>query len=250
MGDTGGMRPALYKKQRYPGSQNIVLNQKISQGGGNTMYLILFGAPGAGKGTQARYLKDLYGIPHISTGEMLREAVKADTDLGKQAGKLMTAGQLVPDKIMLRLIRQRIGQKDCADGFILDGFPRTLHQARELDKLMENLGLPHLICIEIIVPPDLIIKRLVNRRICESCGTDYNLITNPPPPDLRCVKCRGKVVQRRDDNEETILQRLEVYNKETAPLRSYYRREKGYLEVDGSKSISVVKSVIQQHLNH
>jgi adenylate kinase len=214
------------------------------------MYLILFGAPGAGKGTQAKFLKDFYGIPHISTGEMLREAVKAETELGRQAGKLMTAGHLVPDKIMLGLIKQRISQKDCDHGFILDGFPRTLHQARGLDKLMADLGLPHLICIEIIVAPDLIIKRLVNRRICESCGTDYNLITNPPPPDLRCVKCGGKIVRRRDDNEETIRQRLEVYNRETAPLRTYYRREKGYFEVDGSKSISDVKSIIRQHLKH
>ena len=214
------------------------------------MRLILLGGPGAGKGTQARFLKDVYGIPHISTGEMLREAVKEDTELGKQAGKLMAAGQLVPDKIMLGLIRQRIGHKDCDHGFILDGFPRTLHQARELDKLMESLSLPHLICIEIIVPPELIIKRLVNRRICESCGTDYNMITDPPPADMRCVKCGGKIVQRGDDNKDTILQRLEVYNKETAPLRSYYRREEGYFEVDGSKSISDVKSVIQQHLNH
>jgi len=213
------------------------------------MYLILFGAPGAGKGTQAKFLREYYGIPHISTGEMLREAVKANTELGRRAGTLMSYGRLVPDTIILQLIRERISRPDCANGFILDGFPRTLQQAKDLDLLMDTLKLPHFITIEIRVADRLIIERLVNRRICESCGTDFNLITNPPPEDMRCPKCTGQIVRRKDDNEMTIRHRLEVYNKETAPLRAYYRKENGYFEVDGSKTIKEVKSSIEKFLN-
>ncbi len=213
------------------------------------MYLILFGAPGVGKGTQAKFLKEYYGIPHISTGEMLREAVKANTELGRRAGTLMSYGKLVPDMIILQLIRERISLPDCTHGFILDGFPRTLQQAKDLDLLMDTLKLPHFITIEIRVADRLIIERLLNRRICESCGTDFNLITNPPPEDMRCPNCNGQIGWRKDDNEMTIRHRLEVYNKETAPLREYYSSENGYFAVDGSKSISEVRSNIRQFLD-
>ena len=225
------------------------MNSQSSQGGRTEMYLILFGAPGVGKGTQAKLIRESYGIPHISTGEMLREAVKANTEIGRKAGTLMSYGKLVPDTIMLELIRERIKRPDCAKGFILDGFPRTLQQARELDQLMEELNLPHFVSIEIKVPDRIIIERLVNRRICESCGTDYNLITNPPPENMLCIKCNGQIGRRKDDHEMTIRRRLEVYNKETAPLREYYARENGYFEVDGSKSIKEVKSTISQLLS-
>jgi adenylate kinase len=212
------------------------------------MYLILFGAPGVGKGTQAKFLHETYDIPHISTGEMLREAVRANTEIGRRAGTLMSYGKLVPDNIMLELIRERITQPDCAHGFILDGFPRNIQQAQELDNLMDELNLPHFITIEIRVPDRIIIERLVNRRICESCGTDYNMITNPPPENMRCVKCNGEIGRRKDDNEMTIRHRLEVYNKTTAPLREYYSRENGYFEIDGSKSIPEVRSAIRELL--
>jgi adenylate kinase len=208
------------------------------------MYLILFGAPGVGKGTQAKFISEKYNIPQISTGDMLREAVKARTDLGKKASELMNAGKLVPDEIMLALIKERIGRNDCEPGFILDGFPRTIPQAEGLDKLFSDLALPNITCIEISVPDDEIIKRLVSRRLCEKCGTDYNLITNPPPQDMRCLKCAGKIIQRKDDNEETISNRLNVYMAQTAPLRDYYAKKGDFYSIDGLRGIDDVRDDI------
>jgi len=155
------------------------------------MYLILFGAPGVGKGTQAKFISQHYHIPQISTGDILRAAVRQKTPVGKKAGDIMAQGKLVPDDIILELIRQRIVQKDCRNGFILDGFPRTLIQAREIDALMSELKLPPFRCIEIVVPDTEILTRLINRRVCEQCAADYNLVTNPPPADLVCPRCGG-----------------------------------------------------------
>jgi adenylate kinase len=208
------------------------------------MYLILFGAPGVGKGTQAKLVSKNYNIPQISTGDMLRDAVKARTELGKKANLLMNEGKLVPDEIMLALIKERISKRDCKKGFILDGFPRTITQAEELDQLFSDLGLTHITCIEISVPDEEIIQRLVSRRLCEKCGTDYNLITNPPPPAMTCSKCGGKIIQRKDDNEETISKRLSVYLSQTAPLREYYRKKGDFHSVDGRQSIGKVSEEI------
>lgn len=208
------------------------------------MYLILFGAPGVGKGTQAKLVSKNFHIPQISTGDMLRDAVKAETALGKKANLLMNEGKLVPDEIMLALIRERIAKKDCNPGFILDGFPRTIAQAVGLDQLFTDLGLSHITCIEISVPDEEIIRRLVSRRLCEKCGTDYNLITNPPPPDMTCAKCGGAIIQRKDDNEETISKRLSVYLSQTAPLREYYQKKKNFYSVDGLQSIEKVSQAI------
>ena len=204
------------------------------------MYLILFGAPGVGKGTQAKLISQHYDIPQVSTGDMLRDAVKNETELGKQASKKMNEGELVPDRIMLELIKNRISQDDCRNGFILDGFPRTLDQAEGLDHLFSELALPQLICIEIKVPDSEIIKRLVNRRICSQCGADYNMITNPPPEDGRCLKCGGEIIRRKDDNEETIASRLKVYSQQTAPLKEYYRKKGTFHSVDGMQSVQQV----------
>jgi adenylate kinase len=208
------------------------------------MYLILFGAPGVGKGTQAKLISEKFKIPQISTGDMLREAVKARTHLGKKAGEIMAQGKLVPDEIMLELIKERIGRPDSKNGFILDGFPRTLVQAENLDNLMKNLNLPDFKCIEIVVTDQEIISRLVNRRICEVCGTDYNMVTNPPPDNMICIKCGGKIVQRKDDNEETIGNRLNVYKNQTAPLKEYYMAKGNFYAVDGSQEINKVHSDI------
>jgi adenylate kinase len=208
------------------------------------MYLILFGAPGVGKGTQAKFISAHFKIAHISTGEILREAVKANTELGRKAGELISHGKLVPDGIMLDLIRERIAKPDCKSGFILDGFPRTIVQAQELTQLMSDLNLPGFICIEITVPDSDIIKRLLNRRLCESCGTDYNLITNPPAQAGICDVCAGKIIRRKDDNEQTITHRLEVYQNQTAPLREYYGKHGNFYSINGSKSIEIVKSEI------
>jgi adenylate kinase len=204
------------------------------------MYLILFGAPGVGKGTQAKNLSKKYGIPHISTGDMLREAIRQGTELGKKAKAIIDKGELVPDDVMLGLIEQRISEDDCKKGFILDGFPRTQAQADGLTKLFEKKQLPPPLCIEIVVPEDVIIKRLTSRRICEKCGTIFDPVTNPAPPDNICPKCGGRIVQRSDDNPETIHQRLRVYHEQTAPVREYYRKMGRYVSVDGNKSIDEV----------
>ena len=204
------------------------------------MYLILFGAPGVGKGTQAKNLSKMYGIPHISTGDMLREAIRQGTELGQKAKAIIDKGELVPDDVMLGLIEQRISEDDCKKGFILDGFPRTQAQADGLTKLFEKKQLPPPLCIEIVVPEDVIIKRLTSRRICEKCGTIFDPVTNPAPPDNICPKCGGRIVQRSDDNPETIHQRLRVYHEQTAPVREYYRKMGRYVSVDGNKSIDEV----------
>ena len=208
------------------------------------MYLIMFGAPGVGKGTQAKFISHKFNIAHLSTGDMLRQAVKNATDLGKKAGELMAGGKLVPDEVMLGLIRERISRPDCNNGFILDGFPRTIIQAEELNKLMRELELPDLTCIEITVPDKAIITRLLNRRLCSSCGTDYNLLSNPPQENMICIKCGGNIIRRDDDNEKTITQRLKVYQEQTAPLRQFYKGKGSYHEVDGSRSIDEVQADI------
>jgi len=208
------------------------------------MHLILFGAPGVGKGTQAKLISKKFNIPQISTGDMLRDAVKSQTDLGKKASLLMNEGKLVPDEIMLELIRERISLEDCKKGFILDGFPRTIAQAEGLDKLFSALKLSDVTCIEIYVPDEEIIRRLVSRRLCEKCGTDYNLITNPPPEDMRCIKCGGNIIQRKDDNEETISNRLKVYLAQTAPLKEYYQQKRAFYSIDGLRGIDDVRSDI------
>lgn len=208
------------------------------------MYLILFGAPGVGKGTQAKFISHKFNIAHLSTGDMLRQAVKSATNLGKKAGELMARGKLVSDDVMLGLIRERISLPDCKNGFILDGFPRTIIQAEELDKLMRELELPNLACIEITVPDQAIITRLLNRRLCSSCGTDHNLLSNPPPENMICIKCGGNIIRRDDDNEKTITQRLKVYQEQTAPLRQFYKEKANFHGVDGSRSIDEVQADI------
>jgi adenylate kinase len=208
------------------------------------MHLILFGAPGVGKGTQAKLISKKFNIPQISTGDMLRDAVKSQTELGQKASLLMNQGKLVPDDIILELIRERISLDDCKGGFILDGFPRTIAQAEELDRLFSELKLSDVTCIEIFVPDEEIIKRLVSRRLCEKCGTDYNLITNPPPEDMKCVKCGGNIIQRKDDNEETISNRLNVYLAQTAPLKEYYQQKGAFYSIDGLRSIEDVSNDI------
>lgn len=212
------------------------------------MHLVFFGAPGVGKGTQAKFVSKHFRIPHISTGDMLRAATKEGTELGLKAGALMSEGRLVPDDIMLGIIRERIQKTDSNKGFILDGFPRTLFQASQLDDLIEELSMPALVCIEIVVPDQDVINRLINRRICDLCNTDYNLITNPPPEDLICTNCGGRITQRKDDNRETVSRRLEVYQQQTAPLRAYYQEKGNYYKIDGSRSIAQVQNSISKLL--
>ena len=212
------------------------------------MHLILFGAPGVGKGTQAKNISKEYGIPQISTGDMLREAVREQTELGKKAGSIMNRGDLVPDELMLGLIQERISRPDCSNGLILDGFPRTIPQAEELSKLMTQLELPAFTCIEITVPDENIIRRLTSRMACQDCGTDYSSAINPAPADMQCTKCGGKIITRKDDNEETIRKRLNVYQEQTSHVKHFYEEKGKFFSIDGHREVSLVYIVIKDIL--
>jgi len=204
------------------------------------MNLIIFGAPGVGKGTQAKRLSTQLSIPQISTGDILRDSIQRRTELGKKAKELMSRGELVPDDIMLEIIKERITQPDCENGFILDGFPRTIPQAQGLDRLMAELKLPSFQCFEIKVANEAIIERLTSRRTCEKCGADYNPNVRPEPADKICVVCAGKIISRQDDNVETIKNRLKVYKEKTEPVKNFYCKNCQFHEVDGNKSVDDV----------
>ncbi len=213
------------------------------------MNLILLGAPGAGKGTQAKLIVEKYGIPQISTGDMLREAVAKGTELGKKAKEYMDKGELVPDEIVIGIVKERLQQPDCEKGFILDGFPRTLKQAEELDKMLEELGKKIDAVINVSVPEEEVVKRIVNRRTCKNCGAVYHLIYNPPKEEGKCDKCGGELYQRDDDKEETVRARYKVYKEQTEPLIEYYSKKGLLYNVDGTKSIEEVFEEIQKILD-
>jgi adenylate kinase len=198
------------------------------------MNIVLLGAPGAGKGTQAQKMIDEYGIPQISTGDILRAAVAAGTPLGVAAKKFMDAGELVPDAVVIGLVKSRLAEPDAEKGFILDGFPRTTAQAEALDRELSTLGKSIDNAIAITVDPEVIVKRLTSRRVCRSCGA----ITNAAAPT--CEKCGGELYQRDDDNEATVRNRLDVYARSTAPLIDYYK-SKGILHaIDGDRPVETV----------
>ncbi len=186
------------------------------------MRIILLGAPGSGKGTQAQKLVEQFTIPQVSTGDLLREAVAAGTDLGRQAKAAMDAGELVSDDIVLGMIRERLAKPDAGNGFILDGFPRNLAQAQSLDGLLEELGAPLDAAVLMDVDFDVLLKRLTGRRTCAGCGRVYNVYFFPPAKEGVCDACGGELRQRDDDNEATISQRLKVYEAQTAPLIEFY----------------------------
>jgi adenylate kinase len=212
------------------------------------MRLILLGAPGSGKGTQARFLTEKYGIPKISTGDLLRAAVAAQTPLGRQAKAVMDAGQLVPNDIVMGMMRERIMRPDSENGFILDGFPRNLDQAEALDGLLAKLGKPIDAVLKLEVDFDLLMQRLVGRLTCIVCGELFNSFTNPPSIDGQCDECGGALHHRSDDNEDTIDRRLRVYETLTQPLTSRYR-EKGILHsIDGLGEIDEIRKRIKSAL--
>ena len=197
------------------------------------MNIILLGPPGAGKGTQAKMLVDRYGIPQISTGDILRANLKAQTDLGLEAKKYMDAGKLVPDEVVIGITENRIKEDDCQKGYMLDGFPRTVAQAEALDEMLSKVdsGIDHVISIE--VPNDELMGRLTGRRTCRACGQGFHVMFDPPKVEGVCDKCSGELYQRDDDNEETVGNRLKVYSDQTQPLIDYYR-DKGLLRpIDG-----------------
>jgi adenylate kinase len=201
------------------------------------MNIILLGPPGAGKGTQAKMLIDAYGIPQISTGDMLREAVKNQTPLGIEAKKYMDAGKLVTDEVVIGLVKERIARQDCADGFMLDGFPRTVPQAEKLDKVLTEMqkGIDHVVSIE--VPNSELMGRLTGRRTCKACGQGFHMVFDPPKAEGVCDKCGGELYQRDDDNEETVSNRLKVYEDQTKPLIDYYQNKGLLRPIDGVGAI-------------
>ena len=188
------------------------------------MRLVLLGAPGAGKGTQAKKLIEKHGIPQISTGDILRKAVADGTPLGKEAKSYMDKGELVPDKVVIGLIEDRLKQPDCKKGFILDGFPRNTAQAETLDAMLKKLNMPLDSALSVDVPKDDLMKRLTGRRTCKGCQQMYNIYFSPPKKNGVCDRCGGELFHRDDDKEETIKRRLDVYDAQTAPLINYYKK--------------------------
>ena len=201
------------------------------------MRLVLLGAPGAGKGTQAKMLIDKYKLPQISTGDILRKAVADGTPLGKEAKVIMEKGELVPDRIVLGLVEERLKQDDCKPGFILDGFPRNTAQAEELDKMLDGLKMPLNAALSVDVPKEDLMKRLTGRRTCKGCQQMYNIYYSPAKKEGICDKCGGELFQRGDDQEETIKKRLDVYDSQTAPLIDYYQKKGILKSVTGTGSI-------------
>ncbi len=204
------------------------------------MRLVLLGAPGAGKGTQAKRLVEKYRIPQISTGDILRKAVADGTPLGKEAKSYMDKGELVPDSVVIGLVKERLGQDDCKNGYILDGFPRNTSQAEALDNVLSDMKVPLDFALSIDIKKDELIKRLTGRRTCKNCQQMYNIYFSPPKKDGVCDKCGGELYQRDDDKEETIRKRLEVYEASTAPLIDYYRNKGILRSVDGRGSIEEI----------
>jgi adenylate kinase len=213
-----------------------------------TRALIFLGAPGAGKGTQAREVAKEFNIPQISTGDILREAVKKGTPLGLVAKVKMEAGQLVPDEVVCGIVEERISEPDCSQGFILDGFPRTLPQAKFVDRMLEAKGRGSPRVINIQVDQDVLMKRLTGRRTCAVCGEIYNVYFGPPKREGVCGKDGGKLLQRADDNEDTIRQRLVAYEKQTRPLIDYYRQKNLLHDVDGNRDPEPIAQELCQFL--
>ena len=204
------------------------------------MKIIMLGAPGAGKGTQAQMIADQYHIPHVSTGDIFRANIKNGTELGMEAKKYMDQGLLVPDELTVKILLDRVAQEDCKEGYLLDGFPRTIPQAEVLDKALTELGDAIDYAINVDVPDENIVKRMSGRRACLSCGSTYHMEHIPPKKEGVCDKCGNELVLRDDDKPETVLNRLEVYHKQTQPLIQFYE-EKGVLRtVDGTKPMKEV----------
>ena len=214
------------------------------------MHILLMGPPGAGKGTQAAELVKAFDIPHISTGDMFRAAMKEGTEMGKKAKSYIDAGNLVPDSVTVGIVRDRLAQDDCRKGFILDGFPRTVDQAHALDGILKDLGLTLTRVLNINVPAADLIERAVGRRICKKCGATYHVRFNPPKKEGICDECGGELFQRADDTEETMKNRLSVYEDSTKPLIDYYQKAGVYTEVDGRQAIDKVTKDLVEALKH
>lgn len=204
------------------------------------MNLVLMGLPGAGKGTQADKIVEKYDIPHISTGDMFRAAMKEGTELGLQAKAFMDKGELVPDEVTIGIVRERLSKADCDKGFLLDGFPRTVAQAEALENMLEGMDKKIDYVINIDVDQDILMERLTGRRICKKCGATYHLVFNPPAVDGVCDRCGGELYQRADDNAETVQNRLDVNIKQTKPLLDFYETKGSLRNINGQQEIEKV----------
>ena len=212
------------------------------------MKLIFIGPPGSGKGTQAKRLAAQHGVPHISTGDMLREAIADGTELGKKAAPVVASGQLVSDELMVGIIKDRLKKADARNGFILDGFPRTVVQAEKLDSLVGN-GTRDLRVLQLLVPDDVIVKRIALRRSCPQCGAIYHLETAPPKSDLVCDRDGAEVIARPDDTEQAIRKRLEAFHKQTLPVAAFYKTKSVLRQVDGVGPVDEVFERIERSLS-
>lgn len=212
------------------------------------MRIILLGPPGAGKGTQAAKIVEKYNIPHISTGDIFRKNIKEGTPLGTKAKEFMDQGLLVPDELTVGLVTDRISQDDCKEGFMLDGFPRNLAQAEQLDDFLKQAAIDLTKVINIEVDKELLVSRAVGRRICKSCGATFHVEFNPPKEDGVCDVCQGELYQRADDNDETVSKRIQVYLDETKPLVEYYSKQGVVASINGDQSIDKVFEDISNSL--
>ena len=209
---------------------------------------ILLGPPGAGKGTQAAKIVEKYQIPHISTGDIFRDNIKRGTELGKKAQEYMNRGELVPDDLVIEIATDRLLADDCKDGFLLDGFPRTVYQAEKLDEFLASHGgrIDHV--IDIAVDKDELMSRLTGRRVCKACGASYHVVNIPPKKEGVCDVCGGELIQRADDNAETVANRIEVYEAQTMPLIAYYEKAGNISHIDGATGLDSVFADIVQAL--
>lgn len=212
------------------------------------MKIVMLGAPGAGKGTQAKMIAEKYGVPHISTGDIFRANIKNGTELGKEAKSYMDKGQLVPDELTVRLLLDRVANADCANGYVLDGFPRTIPQAEVLTAELEKLGEKVDYAVDVDVPDENIINRMSGRRACLTCGATYHIVNVPPKKEGICDTCGSELVLRADDQPETVKNRLKVYHEQTQPLKDYYEAAGVLKTVDGTLPMMEVFNAIVQIL--
>ncbi|RJS89226.1 adenylate kinase [Candidatus Bathyarchaeota archaeon] len=212
------------------------------------MRIVILGPPGSGKGTQAKIISEMYGIPHINTGDLLREEVAKGTEVGRIAKPYMDQGKLVPDDVITRMLEERLSQEDCKGGFILDGYPRNLHQVDLLDEILKRLGVDLDCVLNILIDDEVVVRRLTTRRICSVCGAIYNLINKPPKKEGVCDICGGRLIQRDDDREEVIRRRLEVYKEQSEPVLERYRKRGLVRDIRGDVGLEALPAEIKRVL--